>query len=56
MWSAVGSTIESVVSCALAVAPSNTIAFAAFIVTVSTVVVVPLTLRFGTLSVPVDGL
>ena len=56
VWSAVGSTIESVVSWASAVAPSKTIAFAAFMVTVSTVVVVPFTVRFGTLSVPVDGL
>ena len=36
--------------------PSNTTAFAASIVTVSTWVVVPATVRFGTNSVPVLGL
>ena len=41
--SAVGSVIVNVVSFASAVAPSNTIAFAAFIVTVSTTVCVPVT-------------
>ena len=39
--SAVGSTIVRVVSCASAVAPSKRTAFCAFIVTVSTTVVVP---------------
>ena len=43
--SAVGSTIVKVVSKSSAVAPSNITAFAAFIVTVSTCVVVPVTVR-----------
>ena len=46
--SAVGSVTASVVSKSLAVAPSNIIALAAFIVTVSTVVVVPATVSLGT--------
>ena len=54
--SPVGSIIVSVVSCSSAVAPSNTIAFAASIVTVSTVEVVPATTRLGTNNVPVLGL
>ena len=54
--SAVGSTIVSVVSFASAVAPSNTMAFSACIVTVSTVVLVPATDKFGTSNVPVLGL
>ena len=54
--SAVGSTMLSVVSCASAVAPSKIIAFEASIVTVSTVVVVPATLKLGTRSVPELGL
>ena len=54
--SAVGSVIVSVVSYASAVAPSNTIALAASIVTVFTVVVVPATFKLGTSSVPVLGL
>ena len=56
VWSAVGSTTDKVVSCASAVAPSNITAFAACIVTVSTCVVVPATVRFGTSSSPVLGL
>ena len=40
-----GSSIVSVVSYASAVAPSNTTAFAAFMVTVSTTVCVPVTVR-----------
>jgi len=54
--SAVGSTIVRVVSWASAVAPSKIIALAASIVTVSTVVVVPATVRLGTSSSPVLGL
>ena len=54
--SAVGSVTVRVISCASAVAPSNTIALDASIVTVSTVVVVPATVSFGTSSSPVLGL
>ena len=54
--SPVGSTTVSVVSCASAVAPSKIIALEASIVTVSTVVVVPATVRLGTSSCPVLGL
>ena len=54
--SPVGSMIVRVVSWSSAVAPSNTTAFSAFIVTVSTCVVVPATTRFGTSSVPELGL
>ena len=56
MRSAVGSTIVRVVSWASAVAPSKVIAFAACIVTVSTVVVVPATVNLGTSNSPVLGL
>ena len=56
MWSAVGSTIDSVVSCASAVAPSKITALAACIVTVSAVVVVPATVSLGTSNSPVLGL
>ena len=52
----VGSVIVNVVSNASVVAPSKTIAFSACISTVSTVVVVPFTVRLGTLRVPVLGL
>ena len=54
--SPVGSITVNVVSWASAVAPSNIIAFEASIVTVSTVVVVPATVRLGTSSCPVLGL
>ena len=45
-----------VVSFESAVAPSNIIALDAFIVTVSTVVVAPATVSFGTNNSPVLGL
>ena len=54
--SAVGSTIVRVVSNSSDVAPSNTTAFAASIVTVFTCVVVPATFKLGTRRVPVEGL
>ena len=54
--SVVGSVTVNVVSCASAVAPSKITAFCAFMVTVSTCVVVPATVRFGTSSSPVLGL
>ena len=54
--SAVGSTMLRVVSWSSAVAPSKITALAAFIVTVSTVVVVPATTKLGASNVPVLGL
>ena len=54
--SAVASTVDRVVSCASAVAPSKITAFEAFIVTEFTIVCVPVTLMFVTFNVPVLGL
>ena len=54
--SAVASTVDRVVSCASAVAPSKITALLAFIVTEFTIVCVPVILMFGTDNVLVLGL